>query len=106
MKNLKIGDSVLLSIGYGYRSSEYIDKIDGETVKFWKIRDYKFYKEDGRRYGGDGKLSVLTDDKKNEILKVQKIRRLKYEITEELKGLINLDFSVEKLENILKAIKG
>ena len=106
MENLKIGDSVLLNIGYGYRSSEYIDKIDGETAKFWKVRDYKFYKIDCKRYGGDGKLSVLTDDKKNEILKVQKIRRLKYEITEELKGLVNLDFSIEKLENILKAIKG
>ena len=105
MKNLKVGDSVLVNIGYGYGSSEYIDKIDGETAKFWKVRNYKFYKEDGKRYGGDGRLTILTEDKKNEILRNRKIKNLKYEITEILKGLNNLDFSVDKLENILKAIK-
>ena len=105
MKNLKVGDSVLVNIGYGYRCSEYIDKIDCETAKFWKIKSRKFYKEDGQRYGGDGRLTILTEDKKNEILRNGKIRSLKYKITESLKGLNNLDFSVDKLENILKAIK-
>lgn len=96
LADLKVGDEVLLVTNgrYGRQDTRLLRRIEGETATRWKVGDYQYDKQSGRRIGSDGSnLRPITD-------KQAAALRLEFEQKQLARLLCDFNYSALPLETL------
>ncbi|MGE4564208.1 MAG: hypothetical protein AB7F32_05010 [Victivallaceae bacterium] len=100
LKNLKVGDLVVVRKEFGY-GSDLLCRISGETPQRWRASHYEFRKSDGKLLGRYGSIEQATPENVAEFRTAEKRHELRRLF---LKGVDKL--SESDIDAITAIIKG